>query len=381
MKGVSTMAKTTIAVKKMIRPCCENFEPYVAGRPIETIKRELGLSKVIKLASNENPLGPSPKAIAAVKKATEKLYFYPDANCWSLKQALAKKNGVPPDMIMLGAGSDELIELIAKVFFKTDDNIVVSDHAFIRYKMAGDMMGCGVITVPMKGFAHDLDAMAKAVGPKTKAVFIANPNNPTGTYNTTGEFEAFMEKMGALRTPPLVVMDEAYYEYARVMGDYPETVSFLPRYQNLIVLRTFSKIYALAGLRVGYGFASPEIVGYIDRLRPPFNINALAQAAAVESIKDASQVKRGLDLVTKERAKLACELRQMGLSFIPSAGNFLLVDVAPLRGRDVFQQLLKKGVIVRAMDEYSYPNHVRVTIGLPSENMMFVKAMRTVLKS
>lgn len=369
-------------IKKMIRKEVRGFQPYVAGRPIETIKRELGLKKVYKLASNENPLGPSRLAVKAVQKAAKSSYFYPDSNSWELRQALAKKFRQKPENVMFGSGSDELIEVIAKVFLTPQDEIVVSDHAFIRYKMAGELLGSKVVQVPMKDYAHDLDAMLAAVNSKTKAVFIANPNNPTGTYNADAEFARFIQGLAAkpLENTPLVVMDEAYYEYARTIPDYPETLDYLSRYPNLVILRTFSKIYGLAGLRVGYGFASKEVVDYIDRVRPPFNVNIAAQAASVASLKDAKQVSRSVKLVRKEMQYICSELKKLQVPYVPSAGNFLLVETEPLKGADVFKSLLKKGVIVRAMDEYDFPCHIRVSVGLHSENALFIKALKEVLK-
>lgn len=375
------MKTTKLNVKEMIRPCCAGFLPYVAGKPIETIKRELGLKKVVKLASNENPLGPSRKAFDAIRAALTGVYFYPDSNSWALRQALARKFCMDAGNVLLGAGSDELIELIAKVFFRPTDEVVISEHAFVRYQMAGQLMGCKAVTVPMDGFTHDLDAMADAVTKRTKAIFIANPNNPTGTYNTDRQFRRFMETVrrksrGML---PLVIMDEAYYEYARAEKDYPETLGYLRKYPNLVILRTFSKIYALAGLRVGYGFAAAPVVDYIERVRPPFNINSFAQAAAVASLGDPAQVQKGIALVKAGKKYLYSELQRRGVAFIPSAANFILIDTAPLAGQDVFKKLLAKGVIVRAMDEYDYPRYIRVTIGLPQENRLFVKEFTKLL--
>jgi histidinol-phosphate aminotransferase len=376
--------KKILNVKKMIRPSCAGFEPYVAGRPVETIKRELGLKKVIKLASNENPLGPSPKAVTAMRKAAERIYFYPDSNSWELKQAVAKKFSVDSKSVVLGAGSDEIIELIGKAFFRPQDEIVVSEHAFVRYRMAADLMGSKTIAVPMKNYTHDLNAMRAAVTPRTKAIFIANPNNPTGTYNTAAEIEKFLKKLvaewrGGSDTVPLVVIDEAYYEYASMLKDYPDTRAYLKKYPNLILTRTFSKIYGLAGLRIGYAFSSPEIVDYLDRIRPPFNINLAAQAAAVASLDDPDQVKKGVRLNAEQKKVLYTAFDAMGLQCLPSAGNFVLVNVSPMKGNDVFKQMLRKGVIVRAMDEYNLHDFVRITIGTPAENKMMLAALKAVL--
>lgn len=366
----------------MIRPCCSGFEPYIAGKPVETIKRELGLKKVIKLASNENPLGPSKKALAAMKSSLKNVFYYPDSNSYLLKQAISKRSGVKLENIMVGAGSDEIIELIGRLCFNPEDDVIVSDHAFIRYKMSGRIMNAKVVSIPMKNYRHDLEAMADAVNGNTKAIFVANPNNPTGTYNTKAEFDKLMRDISAkpLNFTPLIIMDEAYFEYARMEKDYPDTVSYLSKYPNLVIMRTFSKIYALAGLRAGYGFAAKEVVDYIDRIRPPFNLNSLVQAAAAASISDAEQVKKGTALVKKEKALLYRELKKLGVSFIPSAGNFILMEIKPFTGSEAFQKLLRLGVIVRAMDEYDFPNFVRVSIGLPEENRMFLNAVKQLLR-
>lgn len=374
--------KMKLDIKKMIRPNCAKFEPYVAGKPVETIKRELGLKKVYKMASNENPLGPSKKAIAAVKNAASRVYFYPDSNSFALRQALAKANRIDPSCIMLGSGSDELIELIGKLFFQQSDEIVVSDYAFIRYRMAGELMGSRVVTVPMKGLTHDLAAMAAAVNSRTKAVFVTNPNNPTGTYNTRAEVERFLaavDKRGG-KCPPLIIMDEAYYEYACTSKDYPQTMKYLAKYPNLIILRTFSKAYGLAGMRVGYGFAAPEIVDYIERIRPPFNISLPSQAAAVAALDDAAHMRKSVALVEQQKKVLYAGFTKLGIPYVPTAGNFVLINVQPALGRDVFLNLLKRGLIVRAMDEYRLPNHVRITVGLPVENKLLLKELAAVLK-
>lgn len=366
-------------IKDYARPCCCNFQPYTAGRPIDEIKREYGLKSVVKMASNENPLGPSKKAITVIKKLADKVFFYPDSNSWVLKQAVAKKFNVDTRNVVLGSGSDELIELIARTFLNSGDEVVASEHAFIRYKMAGDLMDCRVISVPMKDFTHDLVAMAKAVNSKTKIVFVANPNNPTGTYNTVSEVKTFLNTVSTMVMPPLVVFDEAYFEYACIEKDYPDTLKLLKAYPNIIALRTFSKIYGLAGLRAGYGFASSEIVGYLDRIRPPFNVNLLAQEAAAASLSDKEQVKRSLKLVSEGKKYLYGELTKINVKYVPCSTNFILVDVSPALGREVFKGMLKKGVIVRAMDEYEYPNHIRVTIDLAKNNKLFIKTLKEAL--
>jgi len=370
-------------ITKIIRPNCCGFEPYVAGKPVETLKRELGLTKIIKIASNENPLGPSKKALKAIKDNLDKVFFYPDSNVFELKKALSERYRLPTANIFTGAGGDEIIELLAKLFFNPEDEIVISKHSFVRYGMAVQLMGSKAVVVPMKnGFTHDLKAMSKACTKKTKAVFVTNPNNPTGTYNTRAELSAFLKglPLNKYGVKPLVFLDEAYFEYASLKKDYPDGLEFLKDNPNLIIFRTFSKVYGLAGLRVGYGFADECVVDYIERTRPPFNVNILAQAAAVVSIKDREQVKKGQKLVKTGKDYLYKELKKLNVKYIDSAANFVLVNVSPLKGKDFFREMLKEGVIIRAMDEYELYDWVRVTIGLPSENRMFIQKLKKVLK-
>ncbi|MCL2388885.1 MAG: histidinol-phosphate transaminase [Elusimicrobia bacterium] len=370
---------------KIIRKNCKGFEPYAAGKPVSEIKRELGLKQVIKMASNENPLGPSPKAVSAMKKALTGVLYYPDSNSYALKKAISAACKANVENIILGAGSDEIIELIAKVFFEPQDEIVMSRHAFIRYAMAAQLMGSKAVVVDMdKGLRHDLPAMARACTKKTNAVFIANPNNPTGTYNTVKEFEKFMQALpkNAYGVKPLVVLDEAYFEYASVNKDYPDGRKYISKYPNLIVMRTFSKIHALAGIRLGYAFASSGIVDFIERTRPPFNINVFAQAAGAASIADAGQVIKGRKLVKQESKYIYGELKKLNLEYVPTAGNFILVKTAPrISGKDFFKAMLAKGVIVRAMDEYELYDWARVTIGTHAQNVLMMKKFKEILKN
>lgn len=369
-------------ITEIIRPMCKGFEPYVAGKPVETIKRELGLKTVIKLASNENPLGPSKKSLKAIKENISKVFFYPDSNSYELKKALSERYRLPAGNIFTAAGGDEIIELIAKLFFNPEDEIVISRHAFVRYAMAARLMGSKAVVVDMKqGFTHDLKAMAKACTKMTKAVFVTNPNNPTGTYVTKKELADFLKELplNKFGVKPLVILDEAYFEYAVPEKDFPDGLMFLKDNPNLIVFRTFSKIYALAGLRVGYGIADESIVDYIERMRPPFNVNLLAQAAAAAGIKDKAQVKKGQKLMKKEKAYLYKEFKKLGVEYVKSAANFVLFKVSPLKGRDFFPLMLKEGVITRAMDEYELYDWVRVTVGLHKENAAFIKKLKKVL--
>jgi histidinol-phosphate aminotransferase len=309
-------------IHALIRPQVRGFEPYLPGRSIESVKREHGLKSIIKLASNENPLGPSPKALAAMRKVEKKLFLYPDGASVSLRMALAQKAEVSVDRVIIGEGSDELIEILGKTFLNPGDSIVVSAHAFIRYRMAAELMGADVITVPMRHYTHDLSAMAAAIRSDTKLLFIANPNNPTGTYNTQAELAGLLKQVDFLNerreTPILVIVDEAYYEYASALqGDYPDTLKMQQKFPHLVTLRTFSKAYALAGLRVGYGFADPAIIQALDRVRPPFNVSTLAQAGAEASLSDKAQPQKAIQLVISERRKMLPGRAKLGLPGVP----------------------------------------------------------------
>ena len=368
---------------KLARSVCKSFQPYVAGKPIETLKRELGLKHIIKIASNENPLGPSKKAVKAMKDIADKVYFYPDFNSTELKTALAKHYKLKLNNVFVGCGSDELIEIIARVYFNPNDEVVISKYSFTRYQMAAKLTNAKAVIVPMKeGFVHDLKAMAKACNKNTKAVFITNPNNPTGTYNTKKEFEEFLKALPVNKygMKPLVISDEAYYEYAAYKKDYPNSLKYLAKNPNLIILRTFSKIYAMAGARVGYGLSSQSVVDYIERVRPPFNLNKFAQVGAIASLQDKAQVTKSLAHVRKEFKFIFTELKKLGIKYVDSVGNFFLMSVAPFKGKEVFQAMLREGVIIRAMDEYELYDYVRVTVGTRKENELFLKKIKKVLK-
>ncbi len=369
----------------MIRREVRDFQPYLPGKPIEEVKRELGLKKIVKLASNENALGTSPKAARAIADSAKFSFRYPEGPGTLLKRAVAKKLGVDVAEVILGAGSDEIIEILGKTYFKPGDEIIVSEHAFIRYKMAGDLMGAKTISVPMKDFAHDLKAMAERITRKTKAIFIANPNNPTGTYANASAVKQFIEiyrkRTAGSKTPPFAVFDEAYYEFAKgLVSDYPETLKYFKENLNILILRTFSKAYGLAGLRVGYGIGKKEAVSAMDRVRPPFNVSTTAQAGAIAALADQEHIKKSVAAAVTGMNYIVRELEKLGVPYLCSAGNFLLMDVAPRKGRDVFKALLKKGVIVRAMDEYGFPERVRVSIGKADENKFFISKLKELFK-
>lgn len=357
-----------------------NFQPYIPGRPIEEIKNKYNLKNVFKLASNENPLGCSKKVVTVLKNLVKSFHRYPEGSSLILRQKIAEKLKVSCQEVIIGAGTDELIELVAKTYISKNDNIVISKHAFIRYKMAGELMGCNIISVPMKNYTHDLKEMSKKVNNNTKVVFIANPNNPTGTYNTTNELIDFLNYLKNKKLYPIVVIDEAYYEYARVYKDYPESLKLREIYPNLLILRTFSKVYGLAGLRVGFGISRKEIICELDRVRPPFNVSTVAQYVAAKALEDEEHIKKSVKLVMKEKEFLYKELEKIPLKYIPSVANFILIDVSPYLGKEIFQRLLRYGVIVRSMDEYDFLNHIRVTIGTHKENLFFINALKHIIK-
>ena len=360
----------------LARPGVQKLSPYVPGKPVEELAREFGLrpQDIVKLASNENPLGPSPTVREAVAAALAELTRYPDGNGFALKQALAAKLGVDTASITLGNGSNDILELVARAFVGPEHEVVFSDHAFAVYPIVTQAVGAKAVSVPAKDWGHDLDAMAAAITPATRVVFIANPNNPTGTWIERPALEAFLD-----RVPEnvIVVLDEAYTEYVET-DDVPNGVDYLPRYPNLLVSRTFSKAYGLAALRVGYGLSSPVIADALNRVRQPFNVNSLALAAALAALQDEAYLIESRRINRQGMQQLEDGCAALGLSWIPSRGNFLAIDV----GREaapIFQALLREGVIVRPVANYGMPNHLRVTIGLPEENQRFLDALKQVL--
>ena len=348
------------------------LSPYQPGKPIEELARELGLNpaEIIKLASNENPLGPSEKALAAARKALEELCLYPDGNGFELKQALANRFGVGMDQITLGNGSNDVLEVIARCFADTESEVVFSQYAFAVYPIVTQAIGAKGVPVPAKEWGHDLDAMAAAVTERTKLVFVANPNNPTGTVHTARAIEAFLDK---IPERVLVVLDEAYCEY--LTGDeYPDGIKLLERYPNLIVCRTFSKAWGLAALRVGYAISSPAIADILNRVRQPFNVDSVALAAATAVLQDEAYLNRSREVNEAGLRQLSEAFELMGLPYIPSAGNFIAVEVGD-QAQGIYQALLSHGVIVRPIAGYGMPHHLRVSVGLPEENERFLDAL------
>ena len=347
--------------------------PYKPGKPIEALQREYGVSNIIKLASNENPLGASPRALAAIRASEPDCYRYPDGNGHELKQALARHLQVNPDQLTLGNGSNEILELLARTFVTPDDEVLFSQHAFAVYPIVTRAVGASAVVAPAKDFGHDLNAMAARISQRTRLIFIANPNNPTGTWLTRKEIESFLSKVPA---SAIVAVDEAYFEYVEE-AEYGSALEFLSGCPNLVVTRTFSKIYGLAGLRAGYGISSPAIADLLNRARQPFNTNMLAQSAAIAALSDT-------DFVRNSRASnragyhwLTTELQRLGLFSIPGAGNFISFRVADAAA--VYEALLRRGVIIRPVEDYGMPGFLRVTVGSESENARFIEALSQIV--
>lgn len=344
--------------------------PYVPGKPIDELERELGIPRAIKLASNENPLGPSPKAMAVLTGAAATLHRYPDGGAYRLRAALADRYKLSSDHVILGNGSDEILGLLARAFLSPGDEAVMADQTFVIYKMEVTAAHGKPVIVPLKQWRHDLQAMADAITARTRLIFICNPNNPTGTMVTAADVHAFMQRVP---DDAIVVFDEAYYEYVQDR-DFPDSLSWVLQQRNAIILRTFSKIYGLAGLRVGYGLTTPEIAGYLNRVRPPFNVNTMAQGAALAALHDDEHVARSRVLNESEMATVKAGLVALGFQPLPSQANFLFFDVGR-DGRVVFDALLRRGIIVRHIEG----RLLRVTIGLPEENRYFLDALKNVL--
>jgi histidinol-phosphate aminotransferase len=354
-----------------VGPNIEEITPYSPGKPIEETRREYGLSEIVKLASNENPLGPSPKAVAAVRAALADLHRYPDGSCRDLRQAIAASLGVPDEMVFLGNGSNEILELLLRTFVQPGEEILTAWPSFVVYPLAAKALRIPCRMVPLSGMTFDLSAMAKAVTPATRLIIVCNPNNPTGTKVGRDEVGAFL---AAVPEDVLVVFDEAYVEYAEG-SDFPDTLSLLLGGDSRIVIaRTFSKIHGLAGLRVGYGVAHPDLVGYVNRVRQPFNVNSLAQAGALAALEDTEHVMRSLEANRRGKTRLMEAFDSRGIKHVPTWANFMLFRVGP-RSAEVFTAMLKRGVIVRPLAGYDLGEWLRVTIGDDHENDAFLTAL------
>ncbi len=361
-------------MKSVIKKRLLTIEPYRPGKPIDEVKRELGLKNVIKLASNENPYGPSPEVLKAIAREAKNINRYPDGGCFYLRWKLAKRLGVSSDQLIFGNGSDEIIVMTLKAFVQKGDEVILAKPSFLIYEIASQIAGAVLRPVPLTNFYYDLNGMKKAVNKKTKLIFLGNPDNPAGTYITQDQLENFLE---GLSEEILVLLDEAYFEFVQ-KRDYPNSISFLKKMENIIITRTFSKIYGLAGLRIGYGIAHREIIDLLNRVREPFNVNSLAQVAALACLKDQSYYTKIAQRIEEQRQFLYREIQRMGLPFIETVTNFILIDVRA-SSQKISQQLLKKGVIIRNMDFWGLNNYIRVTIGTPRENQKFIRALREVL--
>ncbi|MEW6685526.1 MAG: histidinol-phosphate transaminase [Candidatus Edwardsbacteria bacterium] len=353
----------------------KEIKTYKPGKPIEEVIRELGLKgEVVKLASNENPLGISPLALKAIKRALKEFYLYPDDNCFYLRKALAQKFSVSEEEIIIGNGSVEILPLVTLAYLNPEENAVISQSAFIWYKIAVNIVGGKLIEVPMKDYTHDLETMAEAITPQTKLVFIANPNNPTGTIVTKEEVERFMNR---IPENILVVMDEAYYEYIKDPS-FPDSFKYLKEGKNILILRTYSKIYGMAGIRLGYGFTKKEIVSNLMKVRISFNANRISQVAGIAALEDIEHIQKSI-VLNEEGKHFLCEAyKKLGLFFLPTFGNFIFVDFNQ-DSQKIFEGLQREGVITRTIKEYGFPDALRITIGTEEQNKKLIRAIEKIL--
>lgn len=349
--------------------------PYAPGKPIEEVEREYGITDSVKLASNENPLGPSPKALAAIRSRLDQLHLYPDGDCFYLRRGLAEKLGVAPEQLIFGNGSNEVIELAVRTFLRPGDEAVMAQQAFIVYPLVVQAAGGIGKAVPPRDLTHDLRGMVEAITARTRMVLLANPNNPTGTIFRRAEWEWFLEQVPA---DILILVDEAYFEYVDD-PDYPDSLRYHNRRKTLLTTRTFSKLYGLAGLRVGYGVGATDVIELMQRVRQPFNVNAVAQWAALAALDDAEHVQLTLKVNREGMDYLARELHKLDLEQVPSHANFILIRVG--NGNEIFQRLLVEGVIVRPMAVYALAEYIRVTVGTMDENQRFIQALKKILQA
>ncbi|OEF98245.1 histidinol-phosphate transaminase [Desulfuribacillus alkaliarsenatis] len=368
------MTNTSNGLERFVRNCLHDLKPYIPGKPIDEVKRELGLDRVIKLASNENPIGASAASKEATRKLLDQSHIYPDGNCFELKQAIVKNLQVSMDQLIIGNGSDEIIKLLAEAFLNQGDEVIAPTPSFSEYWFAATVMNAYVTGVPLKDdFTYDIDAMIQAVTPKTKMIFLCSPNNPTGTYLSKTELETILNN---IPSDIVVVMDEAYYEYATA-DDFATGIDYINSHR-VVVLRTFSKAYGLAAYRVGFGIASKELIHYINRVREPFNVNSFAQVAATAAIADQKHVEDSRDIVEEGKKLLYNAFEELGLPYVPTQGNFVFVDTKK-DSKDVFTKLLHRGVIVRSGDIFGQPTYIRVTFGTAEENEIFINELKEVL--
>jgi histidinol-phosphate aminotransferase len=363
-------------MKGLARKEIREITPYISGKPIEEIRRELGVKgEIIKLASNENPMGPSPLALEAIEREMKNLHYYPEGTGYTLREKLAERLEISGDEIILGAGSCEVIELICKTFVSPGEEVISSKYAFTVYQLATRIVGGKNIVVPANIYGHDLDAMRDAITDNTKVIFIANPNNPTGTMNMAQDVSKFLD---SVPDDVVVVIDEAYHEYME-REDYPLTLPYIKEKRNLIILRTFSKVHGLAGLRIGYGIAKKELIQFINQVREPFNTSRIAQDAALAAIEDQEHIRKSVQSNKKEKRYFYEMLERENLSFFPSEGNFVTLNLK-MNAQEIFQKLMREGVVVRPLEMYDMPNAIRVTVGTRPQIKKFVQSIKKVFE-
>ena len=360
-----------ISAESLVSEGVKQITPYVPGKPIEEIEKEYGVSGAIKMASNENPLGPSPKAIEAIKNCLNTLHRYPDANSFLLKEQLSKKLGIPQGCIIPSNGSNEILELLSKVFLRPGHEVIIPEPTFSLYAKFTQAMDGIPIRVPLKSFCIDLRTVLEKISPRTKIIFINNPNNPTGTIIKKEEFEEFINY---IPENIIIVLDEAYAEFVET-SDFPHGKNYLDAQRWIIVLRTFSKVYGLAGLRIGYGLAPQELTHYLNKVRQPFNVNSLAQVAALAALEDNEHFEKTLQIVSEGRQYLYQQLQNLGVKYITSQSNFIMIYLGEKCPR-MYEFLLRMGIIVRPLTSFGFPEHIRLSIGKPEENKRFIDTLK-----
>jgi len=358
--------------RRLVSENIETLMPYTPGKPIEETERELGISNIIKLASNENSLGPSKKAIRAIKNALKNLHLYPDANCYYLKEKLARFHNISPEQLILGNGSNDIIDLSVRTFCLPGDEVITSEMSFIMFYISAQAQNCVQKIIKMKDYTYDLDGIKAAITDKTKMIYIANPNNPTGTYVNKDSLDNFIRE---IPEDIILAIDEAYYEYVTAK-DFPfDTISYIKDRPNTIVMRTFSKIYGLAGIRFGYGITDARLADYMNRVRQPFNISTLAQVASIAALDDRSHIRKTRKMNKEGMEFLTKELTALGFKVIPSQTNFLLIDLQR-DATELYEKVLRLGVIIRPMKGFGMPTGVRITIGTMEENQRLIEALK-----
>ena len=362
--------------KSLLRKGILELKPYIPGKPIEEVKRELGLKEVIKLASNETSVGPSPLAIKAIKEEIENINLYPEGSSRLLREKIAYKLNLNKEMIIVGNGADNIIGLVGMAFINEGDEVITGEITFPAYKTITKIMGGKIISVKLKDYTYDLEEIARRINKKTKIIFICNPNNPTGTIVTREEVISFMEKVPQ---DVIIVFDEAYYDYVEDKN-YPDSLSYVLEGKNVIILRTFSKIAGIAGVRIGYGIAKTELIRYLRQVASPFPANRLAQVAAAASLDDKKHYKKVLKSNQEGKKYLYKELKKLDLFYLPTEDNFIFIDLKE-NAEVIFKRLLKKGIIIRPGKTWCCPNFIRLTIGTPNENQKFIQALKEVINT